>query len=238
MKHTIRQLSIGITALLLVADLAGTTLIGAVQDAAAPAKDAPKPESADTVQQNAPTRDKTGQKEKSGWGKFVSFKDGTLTLKDNAGESVWNNITEKTKIAHWDDAAHKYGPSGTVEALSKVEAGTWVFVAENKTRVHVGAAKESHVTGAFVSFKNDRLLMLGKDLGNYAQKKGTEIHFKKFAENVPVYESIDGGDYKLAGIAETILPNVKEGTSITVYGEGDDNFTRIEIGVPKKKTLL
>ena len=32
--------------------------------------------------------------------------------------------------------------------------------------------------------------------------------------------------------------NVKEGTSITVYGEGDENFTRIEIGVPKKKTLL
>jgi hypothetical protein len=31
------------------------------------------------------------------------------------------------------------------------------------------------------------------------------------------------------------LANLKEGTVVTVHGEGDDNITRIDIGVAKKK---
>ena len=57
----------------------------------------------------------------------------------------------------------------------------------------------------------------------------------KFADDVPVHESIDGGDFEFAGNPAKVLPTVKEGTIITVYGAGDDNITRIEIGVPKKK---
>ena len=42
----------------------------------------------------------------------------------------------------------------------------------------------------------------------------------------------------VGGLTMLCSANVKEGTSITIYGEGDENFTRTEIGVPKKKTLL
>lgn len=187
------------------------------------------------VAAEVPTADNNDQKEKSGYGKFVSFKDGTLTLKGNYSGLVWNNITEKTPVVHWDDAAGKYVPSGTAEVLSKVEAGTWIIVGSNKALVRVGARKGS-TTGTFVSFRNDRLLMLGKDLGpSYTKKYGNQLHMNKFAEDVPVYESIDGGDFEFAGHPAAVLPKVKEGAIITVYGAGDDNITRIEIGVPKKK---
>ncbi len=188
----------------------------------------------DKVQKNAPPSASAAQNDKGGFGKFVSFKDGTLTLKGNYGELVWNRVPEATKVVTWDDAAKTYQPSGTVEVLSKVEAGTWIFVADPKALIRVGA-KKGQTTGTFVSFKDERLLMLGKDLGeSYTKKYGNQLHFHKFAENVPVYESIDGGEYKLVGTAETVLPKVKEGTVLTVHGAGDDNITRIEIGVPRK----
>ena len=183
----------------------------------------------------APTPDKTDQKEKGGRGKFVSFKDGTLTLKGNYGGLVWNHITETTKVFHWDDAAGAYKPSGTAEVLGKVEAGTWTMVSDGKSVIRIGSRK-GRTTGTFVSFKDDRLLMLGKDLGpSYTKKYGNQIHMNKFADDVPVYESIDGGDFELAGNPAKVLPKVKEGAIITIYGEGDDNIVRIEIGVPRKK---
>jgi len=81
------------------------------------------------------------------------------------------------------------------------------------------------------------LLMLGKNLGeSFTRKYGNNVHFNKFRLDVPVYESIDGGEYKLVeGTPGKILPNVKEGTLITVHGEGDDNITLIQIGEPKAK---
>ena len=85
------------------------------------------------------------QNDNAGWGTFVSFKNGALILNGNAGALGWANITEPTKVFHWDNAARDYKSAGPAEALSKVEAGTWVFVARNKTHVVVGAAKEGRV---------------------------------------------------------------------------------------------
>ena len=183
----------------------------------------------------APAADKTDQKEKGGRGKFVSFKDGTLTLKGNYSGLVWQNVPEKTPVVSWDNASNSYISAGTVEVLSKVEAGTWIIVGSNKALIRVGARK-GRTTGTFISFKDERLLMLGKDLGPaYTKKYGNQLHMSKFADDVPVYESIDGGDFELAGNPAKVLPKVKEGANITIYGAGDDNITRIEIGVPKKK---
>ena len=88
-----------------------------------------------------------------------------------------------------------------------------------------------------MSYKDNRLLVLGKNLGeSFTKKYGNNVHFNKFREDVPLYESIDGGEYKLVeGTPGKILPNVKEGTLITVHGEGDDNITLIQIGEPKAK---
>ena len=181
----------------------------------------------------SPAAAPTDQKEKQNQGKFVSFKDGTLILKGNYEGLVWHNITEKTKVVQWDYAAGEYKPSGTAEVLGKVEPGAWVMVTAGRGLVRVGARKE-RIVGTFVSYKDERLLMLGTALPEaFLKRYGNNLHFNKFAEGVPVYESVDGGDFKLVGIAEKILPTVKEGTNVAVYGEGDDNNTRVEIGVKK-----
>lgn len=182
------------------------------------------------------TRAQEAKSGQAGWGAFVSFKDGTLTLKSSGGRRVWNNLAETTKVFQWDNAARDFRPTRPAEALSKVAAGTWIFVAENQAHIRVGVEKEGHVTGTFVSFKEGRLLLLGKDLpvSNFTKKYGNQLNYPKFAENVPVFESIDGGDYTLAGTPAEILPKLKEGTLVKVYyGPGDGSFIRIEIGQKK-----
>lgn len=216
----------GLVAALLIAAI---TLVGGTraQDASADkSKNAPE----------AALTQPVDQLDKPGWGTFVSFKDGTLTLKGAGGGLVWKGITEKTPVFHWDGAARDYKPAGPAEAMGKVEAGTWIFVAENRELIRVGAAKEGHVSGTFVSYKSDRMLLLGINLApsNFTRKYGNQLNFPKFAENVPVFESTDGGEHKLAGSPSTVLPGLKEGTIVTVYyGPADGSFIRIEVGVKK-----
>jgi len=194
-----------------------------------------KGQPSDTAPKNTEAQPAADQNDKFGYGKFVSFKDGTLTLKGNYGGLVWKNIPEKIEVVRWDNAADKYVPAGNAEVLSKVEAETWTIVVANKALIRIGARKGS-TTGTFVSFKGERLLMLGTNLtGSYVKKYGNQLHMNKFAADVPVYESIDGGDYTFAGHPVTILPKVKEGVIITIHGAGDDNITRIDIGVPMRK---
>lgn len=212
--------------------IAALTLAGATrgQDAES---DPRKPGVNLEVPTNDPRMQFTDQKEKAGWGKFVSFQDGTLKLKGNYAGLLWNDITEKSQLKVWDSDAAAYKASGTAEALSKAKPGTWVVVAGGKANIYVGARK-GQTTGTFVSFKDERLLMLGKNLGpSYTKKYGDQLHMSKFADDVPVYESIDGGDYAFAGSPGDVLPKVKEGAVITIYGAGDDNITRIELGVKK-----
>ena len=183
------------------------------------------------------TAEKIDSQVKSGWGKLVSFKDSTLTIMANSGDPLTYTIPASTMTLVWNDDAGKYVPADPATALQQAKGGTWVIVSvtrENVT-VRIGARKGS-VTGTFVAFKDDRLLMLGKDLGeSFTKKYGNNLHFNKFAADIPVYESIDGGEYKLIGVAEKSLVNVKEGTIVTVHSEGDDNITMVQIGVPNKK---
>ncbi len=191
----------------------------------------------DKVEQKVEKKDKVSPKEKIERGRFMSFKDGTLTLKANSGDLIGNTIPENTKTFVWNHDENMFKPAGTVETLNQVKAGTWfvVRVSNDNVTLQIGARKGQTV-GTFVSFKNDRLLILGKNLGeSFTKKYGNNVHFNKFREDVPIYESVDGGEYTL--VKETpgkILANVKEGTVVTVHGEGDDNITLIQIGVPKK----
>jgi hypothetical protein len=188
----------------------------------------------DTVAKNTPAPVGTDQQDKRGSGRFISFKDGTLTLKGNFGILIWNNVPAAINAFLWDTAANGYKPAGNSEILSKVEVGTFVMISDGKSVVRIGSRKDK-TTGTFISFKDNRLLLLGKDLGeSYTKKYGNQLHFNRFADDVPVYESIDGGEYKLVGGPAKTLPTVKEGTILFIYGEGDDNITRIEIGVQKK----
>ena len=194
---------------------------------------------ADKARDQAPEKAaaKSGPKEKYEWGKFVSFKHGTLTLKANSGALLENRIPENAKALVWNDEVRDYQLAGVAEALNQAQVGTWtvVQIAKETATIRLGARKD-RVVGTFVSFKNDRLLILGKNLPESAIKKyGNTLHFNKLPEGVPVHESVDGGEYKLIGTANKVLGNVKEGTLVTFHSEGDDNITLIQIGVPNKK---
>ncbi len=183
----------------------------------------------------AEPKDKVEVMEKTGRGRFVSYKDGRLTVRANSGSLlVWNKIAEDTNALLFDQEVGKFQPA-TAAALNKAKGGAWiqVIIDKGKTTVRIGERK-GLTTGTFVSYKNDRLLILGKDLGaSYVQKYGNNVHFNKFRDDVPAFESIDGGEFKAVGTANKVLGSVKEGTVIRVHGEGDDNITRVEIGAPK-----
>ncbi|QOV89707.1 M56 family metallopeptidase [Humisphaera borealis] len=175
------------------------------------------------------------QKDKNGWGRFVSFKDGTLTVESNAGAHlVWTGITETVKAMVYDVQSNSYRQyEGTAAALNQAKPGTPVSVTSGKAMIRIGARKGQTV-GTFVAFKDGRLLMLGKNLGeSFTKKYGNNVHFNPFRADIPAYESVDGGEYKQVGTANKVLGNVKEGTILTIHGEGDDNITRVDIGVPK-----
>jgi len=194
------------------------------------------------VAAQAPTPDKVepkktaDQKEKNGFGRFVSFKDSTLTLENNAGVLlVWNKFPESKNTVKFDAEANEYKPVvGTVAALQQVTPGTYVMVGDKYSYVRIGARIDS-VVGTFVSFKDGRLLMLGTNLPeSFLKRYGNSLHHSRFRDDVPAYESIDGGEYKLIGTANQILGDVKEGTFLNIHGEGDDNITMVQIGVVKK----
>jgi hypothetical protein len=180
--------------------------------------------------------DKPAPKEQIERGRFVSFQDGTLTLSANSGATFANKIPATAKILVWNNEASAFRPATAAETLDRVEQGTWFVVRKSNENVtlQIGSRK-SQTVGTFVSYKDDRLLMLGKNLGeSYVKKYGNNVHFHKFRDDVPAYESIDGGEYKLIGMANKVLGNVKEGTLVTVHGQGDDNITLVQIGVPKR----
>ena len=176
------------------------------------------------------------QKDKNGFGRFVSFKDGTLTIESNAGAlAVWHGITEATKTSKYDPATDGYKPvAGVAGALGEVKAGTYMMVGERRAYVRIGA-RADRVVGTLVSFKDGRLLTIGKNLPeSFVKRYGTNLQYNKFRDDVPVHESVDGGEYKPIGTASKVLGGVKEGTVVTVHGEGDDNITLIELGVKGK----
>jgi len=149
---------------------------------------------------------------------------------------IATKIIDNTTIFVWDNATVKYQPATAAQTLDRVEPNTWtmVYSAPNQVTLRLGSRKGQTV-GTFVSFKDDRLLILGKNLGeSYVKKYGNNVHFNKFRADTPIYESIDGGEHKLVGLANKVLPSVREGTVLTVYGEGDDNILRVDIGLIKK----
>jgi len=174
--------------------------------------------------------------DKTGRGRFVSYMAGTLTLRGNSGSLlIWNKIAETTDALLFDAAAGKFGPA-TAAALNRAKPEDWiqVVISKGKTTIRIGERKAQTV-GTFVSFKDNRLLILGKNLGaSFVQKYGNQVHFNKFRDDVPAFESVDGGEFKPVGPANKFLGTVKEGAVLTIHGEGDDNITRVEIGVPKK----
>lgn len=194
---------------------------------------------ADPVPGQTPEKSKTeaAPKPRFEYGRFESCQDGTLTISLNSGAMQKNQIPENAKTLVWNNDEDKYVPADTAVALQELKAGTWVVIniANDNVTIRLRSRKGS-TTGTFVSFKDNRLLILGKNLDErFTKKYGNNLHFNRFRDDVPAYESIDGGEYELIGTANKVLGNVKEGTILTVHAEGDDNITLIQIGVPNEK---
>ena len=171
-----------------------------------------------------------------GRGKFVSFKDGTLTIEANDGTLIRNTLPESTKTFQWNDDGG-FKPVETAATLEQVKARAWIHIQLERGTANIRIGSRKGVTiGTFVSYKDNRLLLLSKNLGeSFVKKYGNQVHFNKFRDDVQAFESVDGGDYQLLGLANKVLGDIKEGTVITVHGEGDDNITLVQIGVPTKK---
>jgi hypothetical protein len=176
------------------------------------------------------------QQEKIGFGRFASYQNQILILESNEGTLLaWHNLTEKTQTLEYDPSSNDYKRvSDPIAALNKVKVGTYMMVGPRLAYIRIGARHDA-VVGTFVSFKNDRLLMFGKSLpDSFIKRYGNNLQYNKFRDDVPVYESVDGGEYKQIGTANKILNDAKEGILLTIHGEGDDNITRVDIGLPKK----
>lgn len=175
--------------------------------------------------------------DKSGAGKLVSYQDGALTVRRLDGTSLrWKKLPEQTKFIRFDTTTEKFNPIDGSEAFHNVKLGTWiqVYLVPGDPTARIGE-EDRRIRGTFISFKDERLLIQGKDFNlKYFKRYGNTVHFKRFADDLPAYESIDGGEYKLVGMANQVLRDIKEGTLITLHDEGEGNFTFLDIGAKKR----
>jgi len=187
--------------------------------------------SKDTVSKDAAA--KSLARDSTERGRLVSFHDGLLVIDVNSGAKLEYRIPADAQSTIWNDVEVKFDPVDAHEALAKAAKGTWCIVQTSGGNVSIRiGSRQSKTIGTFVSFTENRLLMLGKNLtGSFAKKYGNNIRFNKFRDDTPIYESVDGGEYQLIGKANEVLPTVREGTVLTVHGAGDDNITRVDIGV-------
>lgn len=198
-------------------------------------------------------------KEKTERGWFVAFDDGMLALQNRDG-LVRTKIPADAKTFVWMHGENRYKSVDTTEAMNQLKklaapvdaahadtpesmnwrkAGTGLVVksAEQNVTIHIGENRPPFV-GKFVALKNDVLVFrLTNPSAQYQRSYGNTLNFK-MREDIPVYESIDGGAYKWVGTPRTALSNVKEGANITVYHyykSEDDEFYLILTGVSKQK---
>ncbi|HUP79387.1 MAG TPA: hypothetical protein VM260_12625, partial [Pirellula sp.] len=139
-----------------------------------------------------PISDNAKSKQQSGAGEFVSYQHGKLTLRGRGGPLVWNNIDEKIKTFERDEDGRDLKQVGTVEALSKLQAGMAVRVNVEKAEIYFGADEQTH--GTFVSYKNGKLTLIGRaeELGDsFTKKYGTTLS-PQIDPKTPVFESVDG----------------------------------------------
>jgi len=236
-----------VLAIVTVPTIASWTLVPAEAVMLTAAAEASEPNEGDSPVEKPKTKGEKNQakdeavaapisKEKVDRGRFVTFKNRVLTVEANSGAHVSMTMSSNLNFVIWDGATSTYKPANPRQALAQAKAGTWTVIqtGTNSTTVRFGAPKGS-TAGTFVSFKEGRLLILGKNSGGrQAKNNGRSLHFNTFRADVPAFASIDGSEYRPIGTANEVLGDVKEGSIITVHGEGDDNITLVQIGVPKK----
>ncbi len=178
--------------------------------------------------------DKSEPKEHSANGTFVSFKDGTLTIKGKSGLVIYQQVGANYQTFENNEDGPGSRLVETVAALSRVVPGT-VF------QVHVGDREifyglDHRVIGMFESYQDGKLVLVAADVPPGFIKKPTGKVTLTIDPGIPVLESINGGDYKHAGTAGAVLKTVKQGAMLTARSEFDAEIIEvIQIGDPKRR---
>jgi len=192
------------------------------------------------------TGGKAEPKETSGTGLFVSYLDGTLTIKGKAGQQVYLRVGENYKTYQNNEVGpgSKLVPTvqalsgmkldGPIASLSRVLPGSLVRVDVEAHEILFGL--DYRVIGKFVSYTDGKLELLAADAPPGFVAKPTGKLKLAIDADTPVLESVSGGDLKYAGLAGKVLKNAEAGAEITARSEYDPEVIQvIEIGVPKRR---
>lgn len=170
----------------------------------------------------------------SGSGAFISFQDGTLTIKGKSGLVNHKNVGKDFKTFQNNEDGPGCKPVDTVEALSRLVPGFAIRVNVEEHEITFGL--DHRVIGTFVSYQGDKLNLLALEAPPGFLSKPTGNIALPLDPSTPVLESIAGGAYQFAGPAEKALKSVKLGTLVTARSEFDaDKIEVIQIGESKRK---
>jgi len=167
-------------------------------------------------------------------GTFVSFQDGTLTLKGSSGELLRQQVSANFQAFQNNEHGPGVKQVGLNDALNRALPGT-VFQINVATReIYFGL--DHRVIGTFVSYQSGRLLLRAADAPPGFITKPAGMVSLAINPSVPVLQSINGGDYKPAGPAGQFLKTVKPGTLLTARSQYDpDRIEALQVGDPKRK---
>ena len=164
----------------------------------------------------------------------MSFIDGKLTLKGKSGLIVLEHIDANYRT--FED--NENGPGSklvvTVEALSRVGAGTVFQVNVAEREIIFGL--DHRVIGTFESYQDGKLSLIATDVPPGSVQKPAGNVVRTIDPAIPVLESINGGNYKHVGPAGEVLLKVKKGTLVTARSEYDPDIIEvIQLGAPKRQ---
>jgi hypothetical protein len=185
---------------------------------------------------------------KSSSGAFVSFVEGTLTLKSKSGLIVYENVGENYKTYQNNEwgvgsrlvgtvaltgAKLKPNEKGFESSLDRVRPGTLVRVDVKAGEINFGF--DHRIIGKLVSYDGGQLNLEAVDVpAGYVQKPAGKFSVT-IDPGIPALESIDGGNLKYAGPAGEVLKAAKPGAIVTARTQDVDVIEVVEIGLPKNR---
>ncbi len=126
-------------------------------------------------------------------------------------------------------------PGATITARSEYDPDiievVQIGVPKRQFERYIGESR-GPVRGTFVSFKDGILRIRGKGLNAYAVGDYERVIARRIGDDIPIVESIDGGEYRPVSL--DTLGTLKEGEIVTIR-KVENVVLEIQIGVPKQK---
>lgn len=166
-------------------------------------------------------------------GTFVSFQDGTLTIQARSGL-----VRVPVGANYQTFENNEKGPGSkqveTEAALRRIAPGTVMRIDLERGEICYGL--DHRVSGAYVSYAEGALKLRAVDVPPGFVPKPAGDLVLKIAPEVPVLESIDGGDFRYAGTAGEVLQRIKPDSLVTARSEYDPEVIEVvQIGSPRRQ---